>query len=135
MYVERRIGGQVLRRSGEAAPTDFAQLFKALFNAIDERHPEGGMHGAAMVRDDAIVFIAQDVGRHNAVDKAIGKVLLAGELPERYGMIVTSRVSGEIARKCARSGVAWLASRSIPTSLALVEAGDMPIIARATRSQ
>lgn len=111
----------------------FAELFRTMFSTIDARHPDGGMHGAALVRDDRVVVQAEDVGRHNAVDKVIGLALREGLDLKAHGMIVTSRVSGEIARKASDSGVAWLASRSIPTTLAvsLARAGAMPIIGRA----
>lgn len=111
----------------------FADLFRALFAAVDAEHESGGMHAAALVRDSKIEFVAADVGRHNAVDKAIGKALLAGEDVSSFGMIITARVSGEIARKCANSGVAWLASRSIPTTLAVHTAlmNHLPIVGRA----
>jgi formate dehydrogenase accessory protein FdhD len=50
-----------------------------------------------------------------------------------HGLLVSSRISGEIARKAARSTVAWLASRSIPTTLAVRTAQKvrLPIIGRA----
>lgn len=124
-----------LRASTPLIPTsdEFAELFKAMFAAVDARYEEGGMHAAALVRDGAIVVQAEDVGRHNAVDKTIGLALLEGiELPA-HGMLVTARVSGEIARKAAHSTIAWLASRSIPTTLAvsIAQIADMPIIGRA----
>lgn len=124
-----------LRASTPVLPAtdEFGELFKAMFAAVDARYEEGGMHAAALVRDGAIVVQAEDVGRHNAVDKTIGLALLAGiDLPA-HGMLVTSRVSGEIARKAAQSAIAWLASRSIPTTLAvsIAQIADMPIVGRA----
>lgn len=111
----------------------FTELFRAVFTSVDERYADGGMHAAALVRDHTILYQAEDVGRHNAVDKVIGKAVLAGDNIAALGMLVTSRVSGEIARKCGESGIAWLASRSIPTTLAVRNAqkAGMPIIGRA----
>jgi molybdopterin-guanine dinucleotide biosynthesis protein A/formate dehydrogenase assembly factor FdhD len=111
----------------------FADMYRALFNRIDALHEGGGMHAAALVRDGAIVFQAEDVGRHNTVDKVIGLALLAEAAIEEYGLLITARVSGAIARKAARAGVAWLASRSIPTTLALreAEAAGLRIVGRA----
>lgn len=112
---------------------EFAELFRELFAGVDARHQEGGMHAAALVRHARITVQAEDVGRHNAVDKVIGRALLAGEDLAANGMLVSSRVSGEIARKAAHSTIAWLASRSIPTTLAVSIArfAGMPIIGRA----
>lgn len=114
-------------------PDQFTELFRALFTGVDSRHEEGGMHAAALARGGQIVVQAEDVGRHNSVDKAIGLALLAGEDPAACGMLISSRVSGEIARKAAQCGIAWLASRSIPTTLAVqtARAAGMPIIGRA----
>lgn len=121
-------------RQGELpSAEEFSELFRELFASVDARHENGGMHAAALAHEGRIVFQAEDVARHNAVDKAIGKAVLAGADVATHGMIVSARVSGEIARKAARSGVAWLASRSIPTTMAvqIAQANDMPIIGRA----
>lgn len=111
----------------------FAELFRTLFAGVDARHEEGGMHAAALAHGTRIVVQAEDVGRHNCVDKVIGMALLAGEDVPGCGMLVSSRVSAEIARKAAQAGVAWLASRSIPTTLAIktARAAGMPIVGRA----
>ena len=62
-----------------------------------------------------------------------GALLLQRLAPSDHGLLTSSRVSGEIADKAARAGFAWLASHSIPTSLAVrfASAAHMPIIGRA----
>ena len=81
----------------------------------------GGVHAAALLgsgREMAEVY--EDVGRHNAVDKAVGASLLAGSLPLReHVLIVTSRASFEIVQKAALAGLAGVACFSAPTSLAI----------------
>lgn len=111
----------------------FPDLFRALFAAADRASPIGGVHVAALIEGDELLEAFADVSRHNTVDKAIGHALLAGHDPARLGLIVSARVSGEMAQKAARAGFAWLASRSLATTLAVAIAGaaDMPIIARA----
>jgi formate dehydrogenase accessory protein FdhD len=135
----KRAFGVVRKRAPRTTPTfipdvtEFAELYRALFARIDERHEEGGMHAAALASEGTLMYQADDVGRHNAADKVIGMAVLDGADISPLGMIVSSRISGEIARKAVSSGVKWLASRSIPTTLALRiarEAG-MPIIGRA----
>lgn len=123
-------------RSGRGGVPDanaFAELFRELFARVDARHPSGGMHAAALAGNGSIVYQADDVGRHNAVDKVIGMALLDHADLATHGLLVSSRISGEIAHKATRSAVGWLASRSIPTTLAvrIAHSGGLPIIGRA----
>jgi formate dehydrogenase accessory protein FdhD len=122
-------------RGAEPVPdvAGFTELFRMLFTTVDERHESGGMHAAALAAGGKIAFQSEDVGRHNAVDKVVGMALLAGADPRGYGMIVSARVSGEIARKAAQAGITWLASRSIPTTMAvrIAREAGMPLIGRA----
>ena len=91
------------------------------------------MHSAALSDGRSTFFHAHYVGRHNATDKAIGLGLMAGEDLNRVGLLLTSRISGEIALKAARAGLAWVASRSIPTTLALriAAVASLPLVGRA----
>jgi FdhD protein len=87
----------------------------------------GGVHSASIVnaRGEEIVF-ADDIGRHNALDKVVGACVLRGiQLTDKMAL-VSGRLSSELAAKCVRSGVALVASPGAPTDLALR-------IARATR--
>jgi formate dehydrogenase accessory protein FdhD len=69
------------------------------------------------------------------VDRAIGAAWPSVELA-RSGLVLSSRVSGAIALKAARAGVSFIASRSIPTTLAaqVCDCASLPIIARAGRT-
>jgi len=80
----------------------------------------GGTH-AAGIFDPAgeIVSFAEDIGRHNALDKAIGQCLLAGLSPAGMGAALSGRVSLEMVGKAARAGIELVAAVSAPTSLAL----------------
>jgi FdhD protein len=86
----------------------------------------GGTHSAA-VFDAAgqAITLAEDIGRHNAVDKAIGHCLLWG-IPLDDKILVTSgRASYEMATKAIRAGIPILATISAPTSLAVQLAHDL----------
>ena len=114
-------------------PDDHGAAFRELYARAHRHHDTGGMHAAAIVEDGEVVAHAEDVGRHNAVDKVIGQAALAGRVLARCGLVLTARVSGEIARKAANAGLGWIASRSVPTTRALAIAGEagMTIVARA----
>ncbi|HET7793027.1 MAG TPA: formate dehydrogenase accessory sulfurtransferase FdhD [Rhizobacter sp.] len=85
----------------------------------------GAHHAAAWAsRDGDIVNAMEDVGRHNALDKLLGQRALA-KLSNHDGFVLmSSRASYELVRKCARLGVPLLATISAPTTLAVDIAGQ-----------
>jgi FdhD protein len=95
--------------------------------ALREHQPvfaaTGGTHVAALwSRDGTLVAAHEDVGRHNAVDKVVGALLLAraaGGAPEPLLLAVSSRAGLEIVQKAARAGIPVVATVSAPTSLAV----------------
>jgi FdhD protein len=81
----------------------------------------GGLHAATVfdVRGDLGVTM-EDVGRHNAVDKVVGALLLEGRLPaDESGLMVSGRASFELMQKALVSGIPLLAAVSAPSSLAV----------------
>jgi FdhD protein len=80
----------------------------------------GGTHAAGIFNGQGeILACAEDTGRHNALDKAVGKCLLAGVSTAGCGVVLTGRVSMEMVGKCARAGIELISAVSAPTSLAL----------------
>ena len=79
-----------------------------------------GSH-AAMLFDSRLetLSFAEDVGRHNALDKAIGKLLLNGDPRDAVMAVLSSRLSYELVQKAARARLPIIVSQSRPTALAV----------------
>lgn len=79
----------------------------------------GGVHSAALIDEGGILAHFEDVGRHNAVDKCIGRALLTGIDLGQVVLCATGRVSSEMAFKASRCGIPIIASLNSTTSLAV----------------
>ncbi len=78
----------------------------------------GGMHACALARDGRVVLVREDVGRHNAVDKVLGRAWLDGVSTEGAVLLTTGRISYEMAVKAAKARVPIVVSRTAVTELA-----------------
>jgi len=122
------------RARGEPpAPESLRILFKQLFASGVRYNETGGIHAAALTDGVALLFHAEDIGRHNAVDKVIGAAVLARTAIVGRGLLVTGRISAELAFKAARAGLAWVATPSVPSTLAvtIAQRSGMVLVGRA----
>lgn len=130
----------VPRRS--VRPTDFdtptlRKLFKELFARGERYKDTGGIHAAALTDGTSLLYHAEDIGRHNAVDKVLGAAVLDDRLPEDLVLLVTGRISGELAFKAARAKLAVVATPSVPSTIAvdIAKASGMVLVGRAVSGQ
>lgn len=96
------------------------QLLQTM-NARQETFEQtGGSHAAAIFSiSGELLSLQEDIGRHNAVDKAIGELFLSKKLIEAAILLVSGRVSYEIVAKCAQAQLPFLLAVSAPSSLAV----------------
>jgi len=96
-----------------------------------------GVHCSMLTDGEAIIAIAEDIGRHNTLDKIAGKLMRQSLQPIRRILLTTGRISSEMLQKAARIGVAILISRTSPTSLSvqLAEQYGITLIGYARRNQ
>jgi FdhD protein len=130
----------VPRHRGAIPELDTPQLralFKEMFGQGGRYKETGGVHAAALTDGRALLFHAEDIGRHNAVDKVLGAALQSGRRPDGLVMLVTGRISGELAYKAARANLAAIATPSVPSTIAveIARASGMMMIGRAVSGQ
>ena len=94
-------------------------LVDMLFESQELYRETGGVHTSALSDGERILMAAEDIGRHNTLDKIAGLCLMKNIWPERRILITTGRISSEMLQKAARLGAAILISRTSPSSLSI----------------
>lgn len=103
-------------------------LFNKMNNFQYDFRESGGTHAAAaFTLKGELLCAMEDIGRHNAVDKIVGKLINDEDLSEAKIMTVSGRVSYEIVIKCFKARIPFLAAVSAPSSLAVDYAKELGI--------
>ena len=112
-----------------------AQLMDELSRQASLYHRSGGVHAAGLAHAGQFVCVAEDVGRHNALDKIAGTCLQMGHITLGGVLLTSGRISSEMVQKAARMEVPVVISRTSPTSLAvqLAQAWSITLIGYARR--
>ncbi len=105
-----------------------SQLFEKMNSLQTSFKKSGGTHAAAAFTiKGELICLMEDIGRHNAVDKVIGKLLYLSKIDQAKVLTVSGRISYEIITKCFKAKIPFLAAVSAPSSLAVDFAKELGI--------
>jgi len=100
-------------------PQAIGKLIELLFESQELYRETGGVHTSALSDGESILLSAEDIGRHNTLDKIAGLCLMKNVWPEKRILITTGRISSEMLQKAARLMAPILISRTSPSSLSI----------------
>ena len=114
--------------------SDFSISFSEVLNLIKELNRKselyrlsGGVHSTALSDGKSIILLAEDIGRHNTVDKVLGECLIKNISTTETALLTTGRISSEIVIKAARAKIPIIISMKSPTSLGIEVADKLGI--------
>jgi FdhD protein len=119
------------------SPGQINHLVEMLFESQELYRETGGVHTSALSDGDRVILSAEDIGRHNTLDKIAGRCLMENTWPEKRVLITTGRISSEMLQKAVRMGAKVIASRTSPSSLSieLAELWGVTLIGYARRNR
>jgi len=100
-------------------PTDIFTLMNHLSTRAEQYRSHGGIHSAAVGRGGELLLYAEDLGRHNTLDRIAGEALFKGIELGGTMLVTSGRISTEMVAKAALLGVRLIASRTSPTDMAI----------------
>jgi FdhD protein len=107
------------------SPEDIGELTGMLLDRQELYRVTGGVHTSILCQRKEIVFVSEDIGRHNTLDKISGKCLLNNVSCPEGVLLTTGRISSEMLQKAARIKVTFVMSRTSPSSLSIELAQSM----------
>lgn len=138
------ITGVLQPRSASVTPSPFSISpdrilagMELLFSAQEIYRQTRGIHCSVLSDGDRVIAQAEDIGRHNTLDKLAGLLLLQGIIPSAPLVLTTGRISSEMMQKSLRLGASVVVSRTAASSqaIALAEAAGVTLAGYARRNQ
>jgi len=127
-------GGAAFKTQGQkvdsglvVTPTEVLLLMKQLQEQMDLYRLSGGVHTSALSDTKNLLVVAEDIGRHNTLDKIQGECLMRGLSTRDLLLLTTGRISSEMLLKAAKVQVPVVVSRHSPTGSAVSLAHDLGI--------
>lgn len=127
-------GGATFKTQGQrvdsglvVTPKEVLSLMKQLIEQMELYQLSGGLHASALSDTKNLIVVAEDIGRHNTLDKIQGECLLRGLSTRDRLLLSTGRVSSEMLLKAAKMQVPVVVSRHSPTGSAVLLARDLGI--------
>jgi len=111
----------------EITPNQILLFMKQLQEYMELYVTSSGLHASALADRNKVIMMAEDIGRHNTIDKIQGECLFKGISTEDCVLLSTGRISSEMLLKAARMGVPVVVSRHTPTGTAVKLADDLGI--------
>jgi FdhD protein len=105
--------------NGTVDPASLCLLIRELYRVAHAYRESRGIHTAALAEGDKLLIVAEDVGRHNAIDKVCGEAMLRGIPTIGKILLTTGRISSEMLRKGAHMGTPIVVSRTSATTLSV----------------
>jgi FdhD protein len=108
-------------------PEEVSSLMKQLNEKAELYQFCGGVHTSALCNNNSLLVVAEDIGRHNTLDKIVGECLLSKSTTTDMVLLTTGRISSEMLAKAARMETPIVISRSSPTDRSISLALELGI--------
>lgn len=105
--------------AGSFSPAVIFKMMDELARNAENYKSHGGIHSAAVGDETGIILYAEDLGRHNTLDRIAGEALLKGIGLGGKALVTSGRISSELVAKAAHLGISLIASRTSPTDMAV----------------
>lgn len=116
-----------IKNEVEIKSSDLVDLMRSFNKSSELFYSTGGVHACAICNEHGILYFEEDIGRHNALDKVLGRALVEDMDVSDKIILTSGRISSEMLIKAAKRGIPVVVSRSAPTSLAVNMARELNI--------